>query len=431
MAKRFPRAEAARAAARAALGEDVFKTLPNPVHLRSLMQRAAQTKSHTACQRIMHELNDQFKVLGGLMKLAGPLSDEISAAPLPNCPESCTTCASQYSPESWKTADWSKDHLWDDDATAETTAQGFVHNAGTDAAFVREKIEQYGDAILNRWRRRDSKKRAKLLLDAYPEIYRHRWVSASYIYNDTKRRIIRNDEGAEDVLHLPYIDLPSLSESPMPLLSLMHHRVHGEPSDWVLFDSEQMDVAFDLGNTRNNPHCVVMYGKYYGELIPWNVDSAHRCDIMGYPRARLILESQRLLFRFLKTMVELIMGHDVTHAVKGRSMWDAAASQGFQQSTRIASDATCVPRAFPPSPVFDAAELLQVLDARRNCVQDELWLLQTDPAYFRRLLQQFTNSALVDSLSTEKVQLHLIHAILGNFTRLHSWDFHRYAAKVL
>ena len=50
-----------------------------------------------------------------------------------------------------------------------------------------------------------------------------------------------------------------------------------------------------------------MYGPQYGQLSPWVADLAHRSDIIGFPRARLILEAQACLMQFLRRVVEQIL----------------------------------------------------------------------------------------------------------------------------
>lgn len=369
----------------------------------------------------MLQIRSQFAAFDQALDSTGPrpayghaVLEHRSAAPLPDCPGSCITCAHQYLLELWKEEVWKRAQCWDDDETAKATVLAFVEDANVDLTFIREQIQQHGDTTMKRWRRRDSDKRAKLLLTANPDIHREKWLLANYMY-DTRRKVIKRGPQLLHTLLLPYIDLPSLSQNPMHLLALIHYRTQYEPSDWVLLDSAQLNMPFRLGCTRNDPHCVVMYGRYYGRLIPWNADSAHRYDIMGYPRAKLEYESQRLLFRFLRRMVELVIGHDTPQAAKRRDGWDALTSHGFRSPSLLASTTTYFPKAMSPAPMFNAEELLQIIHIRRNAAHDKLWLLQTDAVYFRGVFQQFKTSYM-DSLPNEKRKF-LVQETIRNVMR--------------
>lgn len=47
-----------------------------------------------------------------------------------------------------------------------------------------------------------------------------------------------------------------------------------------------------------------MHGSDYGKVVPWDKDAAHPWDIVGFPRAQLILEAQRHLMQVLRGVVE-------------------------------------------------------------------------------------------------------------------------------
>lgn len=49
-----------------------------------------------------------------------------------------------------------------------------------------------------------------------------------------------------------------------------------------------------------------MQGSKYGQLKKWEKDAAHRFDIIGFPRAQLILEAQEKILKLLRNIVEQI-----------------------------------------------------------------------------------------------------------------------------
>jgi hypothetical protein len=52
---------------------------------------------------------------------------------------------------------------------------------------------------------------------------------------------------------------------------------------------------------------VVLYGPKYGTWTPWGIKVAHRADIAGFPRGRLVVEAQVALIMFLQKPVELLL----------------------------------------------------------------------------------------------------------------------------
>lgn len=62
-------------------------------------------------------------------------------------------------------------------------------------------------------------------------------------------------------LLLPYLSVEVLSEDPLMLLALIHHRSTARISDWAIFDGMQIRSSFSQGvlEANYNPHCVTMY----------------------------------------------------------------------------------------------------------------------------------------------------------------------------
>ena len=142
---------------------------------------------------------------------------------------------------------------------------------------------------------------------------------------------------------------------------------------------------FDLEYCGN--YCVVMHGVDYGKLVPWTKEAAERWDIVGYPRALLTIEAQALMFSRLRAIVDLIL-EGVDHNNLGASdKWQEMVRAGSKQSNKIELWSDYVNQPFSAPPKFDVEHYCSIAKASMQAAQDHLWLLQTDPCYFRRFVK--------------------------------------------
>jgi hypothetical protein len=49
------------------------------------------------------------------------------------------------------------------------------------------------------------------------------------------------------------------------------------------------------------------YGPRYGQFVDWEAGAANRANILGFPRARLVLEAQAYLMEVLCNIVDKIL----------------------------------------------------------------------------------------------------------------------------
>ena len=180
---------------------------------------------------------------------------------------------------------------------------------------------------------------------------------------------------------IPYLTLDNLCNEKSNLLQLLHGRSSAEPEAWALFDSQQMDDAFENGSLELMFHscCITMHDAGYGFQTDWTREAAHAWDIVGWPRAQLILEAQAELMKFLLTVVDLLL----------KGYGGRGGSENWQKLTNARSKmvgsqevwATYTRQAFSTAPEFEPHELLEIAAAKWASGEDELWLLQTDPGY--------------------------------------------------
>ncbi|KAK4553187.1 hypothetical protein LTR86_009717 [Recurvomyces mirabilis] len=305
------------------------------------------------------------------------------ASSAPTCPKTCETCSQHYRSielQKWGGLGYYKTFS---DAQATEVVRELLRATYNDLAHVRVKLQLHGDAIAKRWRKRTTESRTALLLKAKPEIYKHRWVEAGLLCQST--RSISDQDMVKDhkLWLLPDLDLPGLSESPGRLLSLLHVRTAYHPAQWVPYDSEQLHVPFDesLALLAYNPHCVVMHDKAgtFGALVPWEKGAAHRWDIIGLPRALLVLEAQKELSAFLRSTVDFLLQ---APAVEGDSEWRSCAARGFMEGSYTVTG-PWVDQFFIAPPCLDLTTVVAAMRDRLQVAKDDLYLMQADPIFVR------------------------------------------------
>ncbi|KAK4956758.1 hypothetical protein LTR10_006286 [Elasticomyces elasticus] len=360
-----------------------------------------------------------------------------SKAPTPTCPESCTICTKQYFQHTYlEHRSWRRLLDMHSDAQAAAATCGFVESAKKDLAIVRQKISTHGDVLQKRWVRRSDKERAKFVLNAMPEACLDNFAWArmqnelarnfNAFLHDCGSKSMGRVEAAEKLQELssayehrsrkmyllPYCDAQTLSEGPMALLGLLHHRANSDAAAWVTFDMEQTKLAFEglIACPSYSPHAVVMYGPHFGRLIPWNKQSAHQQDIIGYPRAVIILEAQCVLARFLRTIVDLILENGMDAALPGRSQWDALVASEFHATSGPLSRRL---DAFNAPPQYDIEAIVRVLEERHKAMLDEIEGLQTDPLYFRNHIQRVRDSAYDQTQKDDARDIFIVCLTLG------------------
>ncbi|KAG9556117.1 hypothetical protein KCU71_g6171, partial [Aureobasidium melanogenum] len=270
---------------------------------------------------------------------------------------------------------------------AQNTLANFVNKIKEDRAYLTNLCDKFGNTILTRWKKKSRDKREALLLSADPTIEKEPWFRLRTEGEAIKWQEVRPLRRS---WLLPYLSTATLKVNPSVLLGLLHNRVLHSPEEWAPFDSEMVrqgwaDGYFDLEYCGY--YCVVMHGINYGKLVPWDKEAAERCDIVGYPRARLIIEAQALMFSRLRAIVNLIL-EGVNRDNSGAcDKWLETVRTGFKQSNSIEFWSDYINQPFSSPPKLDVDYYCSIAKARMQAAKDHLWLLQTDPSYFRRFVK--------------------------------------------
>lgn len=187
-------------------------------------------------------------------------------------------------------------------------AQDFVTQTAIDRKYVQQRLDTHGDIIMSRWKKKKGK-RQTILRGTEPRLYQGRWFTPIYDYTLGDNWGERRAPMRRWQTLLPWLAEEVLTANAMTLLALLKYRTLYSPQEWALHDFRQIKLPWDHGHldVQFSAKCVVMHGSQYGRIVNWEAGAAHRSDILGWPRARLILEAQANLLAFLRKVVDRIL----------------------------------------------------------------------------------------------------------------------------
>lgn len=275
------------------------------------------------------------------------------------------------------------------DHDARRIAAQHVRDMQQEREYLVQRLASHADVLMNRWKKKSIEKRHSLLVDVVPELGEHRWAIPRFISTTPDKHRYRKERAARRQFLLPWLSVEVLKANPAVLFGLLHCRTTYPPQDWAPYDNMQLIISWASGffDVEYTDKCVIMYGPRYGELVDWQAGPAHRADIMGFPRARLVLEAQAYLMGGLRKIVDKIMdGADMSKQSISEK-WRLVTSLGFKQTGAVEIWSPYTNQGFSAPPVFNINNLISIVQTRSDAVSDHLWLLQTEPAYMRRYIR--------------------------------------------
>jgi hypothetical protein len=271
------------------------------------------------------------------------------------------------------------------DKQASDVLSGYRKSIFEDHEFLSTTIQRHGDRILSRRRKRSPLKRQALIEAASPGIPHSKGFIVDIEFNKIYLKIIR--EEYRKCLLLPYLDVQTLAANRSKLFGILHHRATHYPQEWVSFDYEQLTCSWTSGHfdVEYNPGCVHTHGVDYGTLAAYDKSAIHRLDAIGFPRGRLVIEAQATLMAFLRHIVEcLLVGLDDHSDEQSCAKWTRLMQDCLKFAGEVASWSSFTHQPFSALPSFDPVTLKAQAEARVQATSDHLWLLQTEPSYFKR-----------------------------------------------
>ncbi|TLD29504.1 hypothetical protein E2P81_ATG05798 [Venturia nashicola] len=272
-----------------------------------------------------------------------------------------------------------------DEATRIATE--YTQNAQRDRDALSKLLLDYGDLVVSRWKKKNPAKRAAILTAASPELNQDDWVFSLY-YKLNECWEAAREPVARTQLLLPWLTLSILKANPSALFALLHHRTTFAPHEWAPYDNKQLTLSWSVAHfdLQFTALCVVMHGTAYGKIVNFDLDAVHRQDIVGFPRARLILEAQAYLMKFLRNTVEIILA-TVDQPV-GSENWLTVSRAGLRHvGGELGYRSTYAHQAYSRPPVLEPSRLLSICEVQMNALEDHLSFLQTDPTYMKHHVQ--------------------------------------------
>ncbi|KAI8943313.1 hypothetical protein NX059_001333 [Plenodomus lindquistii] len=331
-------------------------------------------------------------------------------------PCECEICLSQYRARNVQRFDLMCYGETLSDTQANDLLSEYVTQMNRDRDYIKTVLEKSGNQLCEWWRRKRPSGRTAFLEQVAPELptskesfleYRS-WQFLSSRKPPPEIDVMMREKAAERRKHrlaflVPHLNIPMLATGAYPLLALLDVRGTSLHEDWAMFDNEQLTVQWASGGfrTKFNKGCVVIHGPGYGTLQPWQKDSAHRRDIVGFPRGQLLMEAQATQLSILRRILSNAMQRMGPGRCDGKNLL-IDYLQEYRSSTHDKAPwSSYVQQPFVAPPTLNFDTLISEAEVRLNDLEDHLWLLQTEPSYLRRYLRLLGQMAMVGLYKTK------------------------------
>ncbi|KAF5648631.1 ycfA domain protein [Fusarium sp. NRRL 52700] len=330
----------------------------------------------------------------------------------PPCP--CSDCQDGFYPESAQNSPEHSYHERLSDAEAKRRACSKVDDIQRYRSRLSEKIQVFGDILMSRWKNQSQAKRAALLKEAAPDLEKQQWLLPRCSYMRERYYILTRTPERRRQLLLPWLNAHLLKTNPAVLFALLHYRTAYPPQAWATFDSNQLKLGWAAGwfDVDFSAKCVMMQGDRYGSLVDWEAKAAHRADILGYPRAMLVLEAQAYLLEVLYNIVDKILERVPSQASRAEKWHDLVSHEAFRETGAIEFWSPYTNQAFSRPPTFNFDYLLALAKSRLNETGDHLWYMQCDSGYMRRYVKIWFATEVFKKASEQQKAMMLTQRIV-------------------
>ncbi|KAH8162604.1 hypothetical protein CIB48_g5643 [Xylaria polymorpha] len=337
----------------------------------------------------------------------------------PDCQNGFYQKEEQYSPEfSYRF------RLSDDEARR--LCKGYMEQVEANRLRLSSRLALHADVVMSQWRKRSQEKREAVLRAAAPDMSETPWMLPLYSYDPDRKLIDTRSSSRRYKLLLPWLNIEVLKKNPAVLYALLHYRTLYTPQSWAAFDSRQLTISWACGwlDVDFSPKCVIMHGARYGELVKWEEAAAHRGDILGFPRARLVLEAQALLLATLCGIVDRLLENvDDSQPPRTEKWRDLTANAAFKFTGEVEfwSQYTNPAFSIPPPAILDIEHLLSLAKTRLDATADHLWNLQCKTGSVRRFFKQVVENHVFRKIKPDpeaiatRVATEVFHDVLNHY----------------
>ncbi|KAJ8062829.1 hypothetical protein OCU04_008085 [Sclerotinia nivalis] len=363
-----------------------------------------------ASSQIIHGINTQGPAVSRKELVAAICHPPCTCA---DCEQGFYTANEQMQP-GW----FYRRSLSDDDA--KQIAASYINSMQQDRKYLAERLTLCGDI--------------SLLLEVIPNLCEKRWIIPRLGFTPEGKQIPPiNSDGEMEArspetrhhLLLQWLSLEVLKTNPAVLFALLHNRTVYSPQDWASFDARQLDTSFLSGNfdIDFSAKCVVMHGLRHGEVVDWKACLAHRADILGFPKARLVLEAQAYLMSSLRKVVDGILQGVDMNASPAAEKWKSMVLMGFRHTDVVELWSPYTNQAFSSPPSFSTSTLISLAQTRLEATVDHLWLLQTEPAYMKRFIVNMCHGGLYESTKDMGASWLVVRGIIEAIESCWGWGW--------
>jgi hypothetical protein len=273
------------------------------------------------------------------------------------------------------------------DHEAQALLRNLTKDINDSRDYLKNQCSKYGASIRSKWTNKRPQKRAELLLEVDNTMYEFQWGEARHSYNYQTGNIGTWMRSCRNFNLLPYLNIEALQKDPARFLNLLYNRFHYPPQDWAAYDNHKLRLPWNTGafEVMFNEKAVIMHGQQYGKLAGWNREQAHCLEIIGFPKAQLILEAQAHLLKVLRGVVERLTEGSLPET--SLDDWTRIAERGFKQASACEFASSFVNQPFSPPPTFDVKNFLKIATTRRDVAGNHVELLQKDPSYLHHYVK--------------------------------------------
>ncbi|KAG9591955.1 hypothetical protein KCU77_g6730, partial [Aureobasidium melanogenum] len=325
----------------------------------------------------------------------GAVIDEDNPPPKPfDCEDDeCGECFPQFFPATTMV----------NDSIAQQTMSNLRETIQENMIFLRDALTAHADFVVTRWRKKSRDKRFAFL-EAHSALYPkkgaaiHLLNAVNYPHSEEEHVYYRALRRKVIAIH----PTETLSEDPLLLLALLHHRTVNELEKWISFDSANVVLAECFGSIDHvfNAQCVVVQGPDFGKLVKWKAQQMHRREIMGFTKAYFVFTAQNRMIAFLRRVVSgLLAEANEAPIYEIHPKWSQLIDTDFSRFGTTSRWSTDSIKPFSAPPSFNPKEVIELITSRHRAVRDEIELLQTDPAYVEFCVRELASAHFFETWS--------------------------------
>ncbi|KAI1408769.1 hypothetical protein F5Y13DRAFT_204516 [Hypoxylon sp. FL1857] len=309
---------------------------------------------------------------------------------------------------------------------ARSLLESYTKDIHESRKYLSDRLKTRADLLMSRWRKFSQDKRQALLTEVAPDLEISPWINIRYSYTLESKLIHNRSLRRRRQLLAPWLNVHVLKTHPAVLYALLHYRTAYPPQDWAAFDCRQLTFSWAAGwfDVDYYKKCVVMYGPQYGELVDWEEATAHRADILGFPRARLVLEAQAFILTTLRSIVDKILdGVDDSLPARTEKWLELTANAAFKRTGEVEFWSPYTNQAFSAPPLLDIDYLISLAKTRLEATGDHLWHLQCDPAYMRRHIKTQSRKSIFKVADENETASHFAFEIYVEILGHYWWHW--------